>query len=180
MERKTPEPSKISDKTSKPESEINVPTTTTPAPSLEEEEEDDEFEDISDEFSFSGFSIHHFQGKATPTHITQRLKQPLLPHDDEGDVLVSGRTLILLPPRISMFCRSSWAVSPLILIQACLTVWWIILRFMEDIPEPKSVDSMSQASSTISRHIPHRQGRRLSHLVGLDQVTLLHYYTVCE
>lgn len=54
--------------------------------------------------------------------------------------------------------------------QACLTISWIILRFMGDIPEPKSTDSTSQASSTISHPLPHRQGRRLSTLVGLDQV----------
>ncbi|XP_040911103.1 unconventional myosin-VIIa-like [Toxotes jaculatrix] len=92
--------------------------------------------------SFYNFSILHFQGSSTHTHITHRLRQPLLPHDDEGDAL------------------------------ACLTVWWIILRFMEDIPEPKPVDVTSQASSTISHHLPHRQGRRLSNLVGLDQKIL--------
>ncbi|XP_039999659.1 unconventional myosin-VIIa-like, partial [Xiphias gladius] len=120
--------------------EVIAPTSTSPTPSLEED--DDEFNDDGDEFSFYKFSILHFQGNTTHTHITQRLKQPLLPHDDEGDAL------------------------------ACLTVWWIILRFMEDIPEPKSLDATSQASSTISRHLSHRQGRRLSHLVGLDQKIL--------
>uniref|UniRef100_A0A8C2WIU9 Myosin VIIBb n=1 Tax=Cyclopterus lumpus TaxID=8103 RepID=A0A8C2WIU9_CYCLU len=112
----------------------------TPTPSLEEE--DDQFDDASDLFSFYRFSILHFQSNTGHTHFNQRLKQPLLPHDDEGDAL------------------------------ACLTVWWIILRFMGDIPEPKTVDAMSQASGTI-RPQPQSQGRRLSHLVGLDQVT--HY-----
>eukprot|EP00064_Thunnus_orientalis_P004684 superscaffoldBa00000434_g4696 len=82
------------------------------------------------------------ESNTSHTHINQRLKLSLLPHDDEGDAL------------------------------ACLTIWWIILRFMEDIPEPKSVDSVSQASSTISRQVPHRYGRRLSNLVGLDQKIL--------
>ncbi|KAF3858548.1 hypothetical protein F7725_011749 [Dissostichus mawsoni] len=112
---------------------------TTPTPSLEEEEDDD-FDDASEEFSFYKFSILNFQSNHGHTHLNQRLKQPLLPHDDEADVL------------------------------ACLTVWWIILRYMEDIPEPKSADAFSQASSTISsRVLPHKQGRRLSSLVGLDQ-----------
>ncbi|KAM6920340.1 unconventional myosin-VIIb-like isoform 1-T1 [Lycodopsis pacificus] len=126
------------------ELEIIAPASlsTTPTPSQEEDEDEDEFDDASDEFSFFKFSILHFESNTGHTHLNQRLKQPLLPHDDEGDAL------------------------------ACLTVWWIILRFMGDLPEPKSMDAMSQASSTISRHIPHRQGRRLSSLVGLDQKIL--------
>lgn len=84
----------------------------------------------------------------------------------------------LSPPRksswvhISVFCPSLLLNPRLILfLQACLTVWWIILRYMEDIPEPKSADAFSQASSTISsRVLPHKQSRRLSSLVGLDQV----------
>ncbi|KAI3375240.1 hypothetical protein L3Q82_021746, partial [Scortum barcoo] len=111
---------------------------TTPTPSLEEDE-DDEFDDDSDEFSFYRFSTKHFRDNATHTHISQRLRHPLLPHDDEGDIL------------------------------ACLTVFWIILRYMEDMPEPKSQDAISQASSTMSRQLPQSRGRRLSHLVGLDQ-----------
>ncbi|CAB1436680.1 unnamed protein product [Pleuronectes platessa] len=106
------------------------------------EEEDDDFDDESDEFSLFRFSILHFQSNISHTHINQRLKQPLLPHDDEGDAL------------------------------ACLTVWWIILRFMGDIPEPKSQDATSQVSSTLMDRLPQRQGRRLSSLVGLDQKIL--------
>lgn len=41
-----------------------------------------------DEFSFYRFSVLHFQGAATHTHISQRLREPLLHHDDEGDALV--------------------------------------------------------------------------------------------
>ncbi|XP_068459277.1 unconventional myosin-VIIb-like [Clinocottus analis] len=139
------------DNTPKPVEETTVETTqleiiaaaslsSTPTPSLDED--DDEYDDGSDEFSFFKFSILNFQSNTGHTHLNQRLKQPLLSHDDEGDAL------------------------------ACLTVWWIILRFMGDIPEPKHVDAMSQASSTISRHLPQRQGRRLSSLVGLDQKIL--------
>lgn len=51
-------------------------------------EEDEEFGDNNGEFSFYRFSVLHFQGGATHTHITQRLQKPLLHHDDEGDVLV--------------------------------------------------------------------------------------------
>lgn len=148
----------------------------TPTPSLEEEEEDDEFDDGSDEFSFYKFSILHFQSNHGHTHFNERIKQSLLSHDDEGDVMVSGHRVkrsSFLTLKISIFCQSSLTVSPLIFfLQACRTVFWIILRYMEDWPEPKSVDALSQVSSTtMSRHLPHRQARRLSHLVGLDQVT---------
>uniref|UniRef100_A0A3Q3IR37 Myosin VIIBb n=1 Tax=Monopterus albus TaxID=43700 RepID=A0A3Q3IR37_MONAL len=125
--------------TSELDSEIIAPALASATSSLSLEEEDDEFDDDGDEFSFYKFSTLHFQGNATHTHITQRLQHSLLPHDDEGDAL------------------------------ACLTVWWIILRFMGDIPEPKSV-AVSEVSSNSSRHLPQRQGRRLSHLVGLDEV----------
>eukprot|EP00066_Takifugu_rubripes_P023634 XP_011612900.1 PREDICTED: unconventional myosin-VIIb-like [Takifugu rubripes] len=60
-----------------------------------------------DEYSFSKFASMYFQGAATATHIRQKLRQPLLHHEDGGDILAS------------------------------LTVWWIILRFMGDLPEPK-------------------------------------------
>ncbi|XP_028987944.1 unconventional myosin-VIIa-like [Betta splendens] len=101
-------------------------------------EENDQFDD-SDEFSLYRFSLQHFQGKATHMHIADRLSQPLLRHDDEGDAL------------------------------ACLTVWWIILRFMGDRPEPKPLDTVSEVS--FQRHLP-RRGRRLSSLVGLDEKIL--------
>ncbi|XP_008275923.1 unconventional myosin-VIIa-like [Stegastes partitus] len=115
----------------------------TPSPLLGDEDEDegDGFDDESDEFSFYNFSIRHFQW-SDHKHIPQRLRRPLLTHDDEGDAL------------------------------ACLTISWIILRFMSDAPEPRSADAISQVSSTINRHVPRRQGRRLSSLVGLDQKIL--------
>lgn len=53
---------------------------------LEDEEKE---EDDDDEFSFAKFSAMHFQCSATHTYIQQRLKQPLLYHEDEGDTLVS-------------------------------------------------------------------------------------------
>ncbi|XP_072297186.1 unconventional myosin-VIIb-like [Eucyclogobius newberryi] len=114
------------------------------SPSLAEEKDD--FDDSSDAFSFNKFCDLHFQGNASPSHIKHRLKKPLLAHDDEGDAL------------------------------ACLTVWWLILRFMGDHPESRSQDSVSMASSVFSGQLPsqvsNRQGRRLSHLVGLDALLL--------
>lgn len=47
----------------------------------------EDYDDL-DEYSFSKFASMYFQGAATPTHIRQRLSQPLLYHEDEGDVLV--------------------------------------------------------------------------------------------
>lgn len=47
-----------------------------------------EDEDDLDEYSFSKFASMDFQGAATDTHIRQRLRQPLLYHEDESDVLV--------------------------------------------------------------------------------------------
>ncbi|XP_028284277.1 unconventional myosin-VIIa-like isoform X2 [Parambassis ranga] len=128
--------------TPEPEVAVFAPVPSSPASSVEEDEDEDEFYDDSEEFSFYKFSQQHFQDYANHTHISQRLKKPLLSHDDEGDAL------------------------------ACLTISWIILRFMGDIPEPKSTDATSQGSSTISHPLPHRQGRRLSTLVGLDQKIL--------
>lgn len=62
------------------------------APMMEIPEED--YDDL-DEYSFSKFASMSFQGAATPTHIRQRLRQPLLYHEDENDVLVkSPLTLI--------------------------------------------------------------------------------------
>lgn len=45
-------------------------------------------DDDPDEYSFPKFASMYFQGAATPTHIRQKLRQPLLYHEDEGDVLV--------------------------------------------------------------------------------------------
>ncbi|KAK1897251.1 Unconventional myosin-VIIa [Dissostichus eleginoides] len=100
-------------------------------------------DDDLDEYSFSKFASMYFQGAATHTHIRQRLRQPLLYHEDEGDVLAS------------------------------MTVWWIILRFLGDLPEPKK---QVRGSSTQERFMPQelisRKDRRLSHMVGLDQRVL--------
>lgn len=121
-------------------------------------------DDGSAEFSFYKFSVQHFQGYMSHRHITQRLRQPLLKHDDEGDALVRAQG----PVRDALFRRRQAPshCAPLTL-QACLTVWWIILRFMEDMPEPKA---SARPQSPITRNLPHRRARKLSNLVGLDQV----------
>uniref|UniRef100_A0A8C1L7E9 Myosin VIIBb n=1 Tax=Cyprinus carpio TaxID=7962 RepID=A0A8C1L7E9_CYPCA len=103
-----------------------------------EKERERERERENDEFSFSKFASLHFQGSSTHSYIQQRLRQPLLHHEDEGDTL------------------------------ACLTVWWIILRFMGDLPEPKQ-ERVSAIADPIQMNLGQRQARRLSSLVGLDQ-----------
>uniref|UniRef100_A0A667Z7P2 Myosin VIIBb n=1 Tax=Myripristis murdjan TaxID=586833 RepID=A0A667Z7P2_9TELE len=125
-----------------PKSEPEAPASPTSPPP---EDDYDDYDDSDEEFSLFKFSSLYFQGNATHTHITQRLRQPLLHHEDEGDTLAS------------------------------LTVWWVILRFMGDIPEPKSSQEQQRntpESSMASRYLNLRQGRRLSNLVGIDQKLL--------
>uniref|UniRef100_A0A4W4EGM6 Uncharacterized protein n=1 Tax=Electrophorus electricus TaxID=8005 RepID=A0A4W4EGM6_ELEEL len=114
------------------------------APMMEELPEED-YDDL-DEYSFTKFASMYFQGAATPAHVRQRLRQPLLYHEDENDVLAS------------------------------LTVWWIILRFMGDLPEPKAQQIRRSGSAfadhSLQKDVASRQDRRLSHMVGLDQVRL--------
>uniref|UniRef100_A0AAZ3PKH8 Uncharacterized protein n=1 Tax=Oncorhynchus tshawytscha TaxID=74940 RepID=A0AAZ3PKH8_ONCTS len=108
---------------------------------------EEDYDDL-DEYSFSKFASMYFQGAATPTHVRQRLRQPLLYHEDEGDVVAS------------------------------MTVWWIILRFMGDLPEPKLVQGQgarglrgsNMVNNSLDPDLALRQDRRLSHMVGLDQV----------
>ncbi|XP_051990099.1 unconventional myosin-VIIa-like [Xyrauchen texanus] len=107
----------------------------------EKHEEKKKHEEDFTEFSFSKFASLHFQGSSNHSNIQQRLRQPLLYHEDEGDIL------------------------------ACLTVWWIILRFMGDLPEPKQ-ERMSAIADSIQRNLGQRQARRLSSLVGLDHKIL--------
>ncbi|XP_029988616.1 unconventional myosin-VIIa [Sphaeramia orbicularis] len=108
---------------------------------IEEELPKEDYDDL-DEYSFPKFASMYFQGAATPTHIRQRLRQPLLYHEDEADV------------------------------KASLAVWWIILRFMGDLPEPKK-QVRAQPTSMQDHFMPQellsRKNRRLSHMVGPDQ-----------
>ncbi|XP_074544475.1 unconventional myosin-VIIa-like [Halichoeres trimaculatus] len=121
---------------------IISPASKSTTPTPSELREDDEDDEFDEDNDEFSFHKFSFQDEATHEHISQRIIKPLLPHDDEGDSL------------------------------ACLTVFWIILRYMGDMPEPKSLDAMSQASSNLSSPIPNRRGRRLSSLVGLDQKIL--------
>uniref|UniRef100_A0A8C7MLK5 Unconventional myosin-VIIb n=1 Tax=Oncorhynchus kisutch TaxID=8019 RepID=A0A8C7MLK5_ONCKI len=84
-----------------------------------------DYDDENEEFSFTKFSALHFQGSATYSHIKQRLRQPLLYHEDEGDAL------------------------------ACLTVWWIILRFMGDIAEPKLINQEPSAPTPSQNNLDY-------------------------
>lgn len=54
---------------------------------MEEELAQEDHDDL-DEYTFSKFASINFQGAASPTHVRQRLRQPLLYHEDEGDVSV--------------------------------------------------------------------------------------------
>ncbi|XP_075425742.1 unconventional myosin-VIIb isoform X2 [Ascaphus truei] len=75
------------------------------------------------EFTFPKFAATYFQGSATDTHTRKPLHQPLLYHEDHGDVVAS------------------------------LAVWKIILRFMGEIPEPAlyAPSFSSQSSSVITQ-----------------------------
>lgn len=75
------------EETSDSDSENNARASVSTTSTSSLEEDYDQFDD-NDEFSFYRFSILHFQGKATHMHIPERINQPLLPHDDEGDALV--------------------------------------------------------------------------------------------
>lgn len=129
-------------------------------------EEDREGED--DEYSFYRFSVLHFQGDATHTHIAQRLREPLLRHGDKGDALVDEAGGMSL----QHFGRGGGVknVSFLRHVQACLTVWWLILRFMEDLPEPTSPETAPTGPRPVSRNMPMRKGIRLDNNVGLEEV----------
>uniref|UniRef100_A0A3Q2Y1Q6 Unconventional myosin-VIIa-like n=1 Tax=Hippocampus comes TaxID=109280 RepID=A0A3Q2Y1Q6_HIPCM len=111
--------------------------------SMEDEDLSVEDQDDLDDYPFSKLASMYFQGGASHTHIRQRLRRPLLYHEDEGDVLAS------------------------------LSVWWIILRFMGDLPEPKKQFQLQGSSSQgrfLNQDVIDRKDRRLSHMVGLDQV----------
>ncbi|KAF5880167.1 unconventional myosin-VIIa-like, partial [Clarias magur] len=148
----------------------------------QEEDEDEDYDDYDDddyddeEFSFAKFAAMHFQRSATHTYIQQRLKSPLLYHEDEGEALVRVTFFffLLLLLFLSFHCHAVALYGSSDLpscTQACLTVWWIILRFMGDISEQRTA-RMSLTPDIIQQHLGQRQGRRLSHFVGLDQKIL--------
>lgn len=55
-------------------------------------------------------------------------------------------------------------------------MWWIILRFTGDLPEPKrqvQARDPSMADRNLPQDMVSRKNRRFSHMVGLDQVGIL-------
>lgn len=64
----------------------------------EEKEAEDKKEAEDDEFSFAIFASLHFQGSSTHSHIKQRLRKPLLYHEDEGDTLASVVLISIMFP----------------------------------------------------------------------------------
>lgn len=55
---------------------------------MEEDLPEEDYDDDLDEYTFNKFAAMYFQGAASATYIRRRLLQPLLYHDDEGDVVV--------------------------------------------------------------------------------------------
>ncbi|XP_023655558.1 unconventional myosin-VIIb [Paramormyrops kingsleyae] len=110
------------------------------APMIKDLPEED-YDDLA-EYSFSKFASMYFQGSSTSSYVRQRLRQPLLFHDNESDITAS------------------------------LTVWWIILRFMGDLPEPKLKSALPVSRLSVKQNVIPRETRRLSSLVGLDQKIL--------
>lgn len=76
-------------------------------------------EDDLDEYSFSTFASMYFQGAATPTHVFQRLRQPLLHHEDKEDIRVlflsllhSSFELLLLEVYVCLLTTALLSSSP--------------------------------------------------------------------
>lgn len=63
-----------------------------------EDKKEEEIEVEDDEFAFSKFTSLHFQGSSTHSHIKQRLRKPLLYHEDEGDTLASVVLISIMSP----------------------------------------------------------------------------------
>lgn len=151
---------------------------------MEEDLPQEDYDDL-DEYSFSKFASMYFQGAASASHIRQRLQQPLLYHEDEGDVMVLLFDYLKSTFQLFCSCYFTNVTVPCLLCyhQASLTVWWIILRFMGDLPEPKKqarVQGTSTQDRFLSQDVMSRKDRRLSHMVGLDQVNILLKHKVNE
>lgn len=65
---------------------------------MEEDLPEEDYDDL-DEYSFSKYASMYFQGAASHTHLRQKLREPLLYHEDEEDVLV----MLLKPLQFSRF-----------------------------------------------------------------------------
>ncbi|XP_067897907.1 unconventional myosin-VIIa-like isoform X2 [Heterodontus francisci] len=75
---------------------------------------DSDEEDDLAQYTFPKYAATYFQGTSTHTHIQRALRHPLLFHEDAVDALAS------------------------------VAVWNIILRFMGDLPEPKTFHQVSE------------------------------------
>lgn len=79
---------------------------------IEEDLPQEDYDDL-DEFTFSKFASMYFQGGVTPTHIRQRLRKPLLYHEDEEDIqvqilyLLKGFFPLFLLPWVTLVFVSS-------------------------------------------------------------------------
>lgn len=107
---------------------------------------DEEDEDLS-EYKFSKFAATYFQGVSTHTYIRRPLKQPLLFHEDEGDQLVRTNVLVTSWPCYRRCVLTALCLNPPL--QAALAVWITVLRFMGDLPEPKSQLVINDGSEKI-------------------------------
>lgn len=96
-----------------------------------EDKREEEIEVEDDEFAFSKFTSLHFQGSSTHSHIQQRLRKPLLYHEDEGDTLASVVLISIMSP------FKARLDSQLCLVLACLIS---SLRFF--LSPPGQFDSM--------------------------------------
>lgn len=129
--------------------------------------------------SLLSLNLHLYTSKdLLPTHISNRdCGNPCSTMRMKGipwQVLFSVASCPHLKRGLIVNCVLYWLVLFLLsaffyLLQASLTVWWIILRFMGDLPEPKQ-ERVSEIADPIQRNLGQRQARRLSNLVGLDQV----------
>lgn len=120
-----------------------------------------------DEYSFSKFASMYFQGAATPTHIHQKLRQPLLYHEDEGDILVLLFNCCHFVKAPVIF-KDLYPFASVIFPKASLSVWWVILRFMGDLPEPKTqvLETSNKERDSITLDRPLTTLEKLHIIVG--------------
>uniref|UniRef100_UPI00398F769D unconventional myosin-VIIa-like n=1 Tax=Pristiophorus japonicus TaxID=55135 RepID=UPI00398F769D len=101
---------------------------------------DSEEEDDLAQYTFPKYAATYFQGSSTHTHIQRALHHPLLFHEEEVDFLAS------------------------------LAVWNIILRFMGDLPEPKSfVQASEKSNDSIMTQIYDTLGKKSKVLMVPNQ-----------
>ncbi|XP_069069852.1 unconventional myosin-VIIb [Pleurodeles waltl] len=103
-------------------------------------EPEEEVDDLA-EWTFPKFAATYFQRSATHTHIRSRLRQPLLYHEEQSDILAS------------------------------LAVWNIILRFMGDLPEPTlfAANSYNKSNSSMMTQIFDTLSRKSNIQPGISE-----------